>query len=64
MELPLGKLDTKVIEPTSKDLDKKQIKTTKVIFMGNASVGKTSIISSFMENCSMREKGPTSTKVI
>ena len=41
--------------PTSTELEPK-IKHSKVIFMGNANVGKTSIISSFMEGNSQKGK--------
>lgn len=45
-------------------LETDQMKTAKVIVMGNASVGKTSIINSFMENASQRGKHTQNTNVI
>ena len=41
-----------------------QEKTSKIIFMGNANVGKTSIINSFMEGGSQRGKKKEATKVV
>ena len=41
-----------------------QEKQSKIILMGNLQVGKTSIIQSFMENSSMREKKVLKTDVI
>lgn len=40
------------------------MKSAKVIVMGNPSVGKTSIINSFMENASQRGKNIHTTNVI
>ena len=41
-----------------------QPKKSKVIFMGNANVGKTSIINSFLSNSSMKGKPKQNTKVM
>ena len=44
--------------PTSGELETNQLKHSKVIFMGNPNVGKTSIISSFMEGNVQKNKEP------
>ena len=49
-------------QPAEQDLS--VAKTSKVIFMGDANVGKTSIIKSFVDNTSMRNKKKDNTKVI
>ena len=51
-------------QPTGQDLpeiinNEDDVKTAKVIFMGDASVGKTSMIKTFLENRSILEKNRT-----